>query len=285
MPLFPFAQFEVAGLLGIPAGRYLARDDERDADDVLVISSLQAPRRDRRRRSRRARDAGEPAGAESLPATRATVVRATAPFDDGAAAEQWLAGMRRDPDARDEFAGDARILLNSALHAHRAAAMDPYGAELGPHGAVATRIGFGDGDELAAGRWTEAVEAPPDPGRRRRAETLQPQERLAAVLAGRGGVDACETLVLRARLDLDNGRAREAALQLEPAIRAVLAELSAEPGSDQAEDLERLAEQERRVSEAARQALAGGLPAESAGVVAEALALAERALRRRRLLG
>jgi hypothetical protein len=283
MPLFPFAQFEVAGRFGIADGRYLARDPEGDADDVLVVSSLQAPRRGRRRRSRRAKEASDPADIQSLPATRATVVRATA-FDDAEAAKQWLAGIRRNPDARDEFTEGARALVNLALHAHRAAAMDPYATELGPHTPIATRVGYGDGDELAAGSWREAVEAPPDPGRRRRAETLRPQERLAAVLAGRERIDACETLVLRARLDLEVGRTREAALQLEPAVRALLAEVSAQPGTDQAGDLERLRTRLHQVSHAAEQALGGDLPAELTSVVADSLAGAERVLRRRRVL-
>ena len=37
---------------------------------------------------------------------------------------------------------------------------------------------------------------------------------------------ACEELTLRARADLDRGRAREAALQLEAALGAALAELA-----------------------------------------------------------
>jgi hypothetical protein len=286
MPLFPFAQFELAGRFPLADGRYLARNEDLDADDVLVVSSLGAPRRERRRRSRRARDAGEAADPDPLPATRATVVRATAAFAGDGEAGDWLAAMRGDPDARDAFTADARTLLNAALHVHRAAAMDPYVAELGPQDASTTRIGYGDGDELVAGRWSEAIDAPPDPGRRRgRGEILRPQERLAGVLAGRERVDACETLLLRARLDLDHRRTREAALQLEPAIRALLAEVSAAPGSEQADDLKLLQARLRKVSQAAEEALTGDLPAELETSVGEALAVAERVLRRRRLLG
>ena len=39
--------------------------------------------------------------------------------------------------------------------------------------------------------------------RRRRAEVLRPQERVAEVLGGRDAVAACELLLIRARLDLD----------------------------------------------------------------------------------
>jgi hypothetical protein len=285
MPLFPFAQFEVAGRFPIADGRYLARDSESGAEDVLVISSLQVPRRERRRRPRRARDAGDAPKVEPLPVIRATVVR-TAGFDDAGAAESWLAEMRRDPAARDEFTGAALRLVNTALHAHRAVAMDPYVCELGPHAAIATRVGFGDGDELVAGRWSAALDAPPDPvRRRRRAETLFPQERLAAVLTGRERLDVCETLVLRARLDLDQGRPREAALQLEPAIRALLAEVHASEGTDQAEDLARLEGRRRQIADAGEKALAGDLPAELEAALGDSLAVGERVLRRRRLLG
>ncbi len=152
---------------------------------MLVISSLAAPRRGRRKRGKHARLTGTDPDPRELPATRATAVRADR-LDDEAAAEAWLAELTRDPEARDAFVAEALILLNTALHAQRAATLDPYVNDLGSHDPVATRVGYGDGDELAAGRWTKAVDAPPDPGRRvRRTEALRPQERLAAVLGGR----------------------------------------------------------------------------------------------------
>ena len=45
------------------------------------------------------------------------------------------------------------------------------------------------------------------------------------MLGGRERVDVCETLLLRARADLDAGREREAALQLRVGLEALLAEL------------------------------------------------------------
>ena len=59
----------------------------------------------------------------------------------------------------------------------------------------------------------------------RRARVLHPQARLAAVLGAREPMLACEELALRARLDLDHGREREAALQVLVALDAALAEL------------------------------------------------------------
>ena len=120
------------------------------------------------------------------------------------------------------------------------AELDP-GARRSP-----SRIGYGSGEEVAAGRFTAAREVDVRAGgasrRRRRAEELRPQERLAAVLGGRERIDACETLLLRARADLDAGRSREAALQLRVGLEALLVELPgalADPGHE--EDMATLA--------------------------------------------
>ena len=59
---------------------------------------------------------------------------------------------------------------------------------------------------------------------------LRPQERLAAILGGRDVALACEELALRARLDADAGRWREAAFQLRVALEAAIAELGPWPG-------------------------------------------------------
>ncbi|HEX6115536.1 MAG TPA: hypothetical protein VFY99_00455 [Solirubrobacterales bacterium] len=256
-----------------------------DADDVLVITTVSAPRRGRRKRGKHARLTGSDPDPHELPATRATAVRAD-PFAGEAEAEAWLARITRDPEARDDFVAEALVLVNSALHAQRAATMDPSVNDLGAHDPVATRVGWGDGEELAAGKWTKAVDAPPDPGKRvRRAEALRPQERLAAVLGGRGEVGACETLVLRARLDVDAGRRREAALQLEPAVRALLAEVGPGAPEDQLEDLGEIRARAVELGQIAERALAGPLDPAASEAVAEVLELCERVLRRRRILG
>ena len=126
------------------------------------------------------------------------------------------------------------------------------------------RIGYGSGEEVAAGRFTEArdvdVRASGASRRRRREEELRPQERVAAVLGGRERIDACETLLLRARADLDAGRHREAALQLRVGLEALLVELDgalADPGHE--EDMATLNERRSEVGEAANAALRGEL--------------------------
>ena len=59
---------------------------------------------------------------------------------------------------------------------------------------------------------------------------MAPLERLAAVLSGTEEVGVAEELVLRARLDLDADRPREAALQARIALEALLAEVPATRG-------------------------------------------------------
>ena len=67
------------------------------------------------------------------------------------------------------------------------------------------RLGLGEGEQVADGRWARAVELPPPaaPPRGRRRRACGPQERLAALLGGRDAALACEELTLRARADLD----------------------------------------------------------------------------------
>ena len=260
------------------------RDAEGDAEDVLVFATLGAAQRGRRRRGRHARLAEGAGEATAIPLTRATVVRAQA-FGDEGEADAWLADLSRDRDARDAFAADALALLNEAIHAQRAATMDPYLSELGAHEPAATRIGYGNGDQLATGRWTKAVDAPPDPGRsQRRVEALRPQERVGAVLARRDRVLACETLVLRARADLDGGRPRDAAMQLEAAVRAIGAELGGATGTEQQEDLGNVRGRLDELVRLREAALKGELDADAPGTLAGVLEVCERILRRRRIL-
>ncbi|HEY5816119.1 MAG TPA: hypothetical protein VIS95_07240, partial [Solirubrobacterales bacterium] len=121
--------------------------------------------------------------------------------------------------------------------------------------------------------------------RRQRDEELRPQERLAAVLGGRERLDACETLILRARADLDACRRPEAALQLRVALEALLVELDgalADPGHD--EDMTELRARRGEAGEAANAALRGDVSVEQERQVEELTALCERVLRRRRVL-
>jgi hypothetical protein len=109
---------------------------------------------------------------------------------------------------------------------------------------------------------------------------LPPQEEVAAILTGRRSPGASEDLLLRARLDLEQGRARQAALQLRVAIDALEAELvegggspSESPGfRDHALQLDRIAEA----------ALRGEAGSEQTNALAELLREIEQTVRRRR---
>jgi hypothetical protein len=172
-------------------------------------------------------------------------------------------------------------VLTRAVAARRVAAADPFLPDPDPDRALATRVGYGDGDAVAHGDWEVARELEAARrGRVRRA--LDPQERVAALLSGRDAALAAEELTLRARADLDRGRGREAALQLDVALRAALAELE---GWREHRDMpDRLAELDGLspvVAAAASAALQGGLSDEDAEAVATALARLEAALRAR----
>jgi hypothetical protein len=103
-------------------------------------------------------------------------------------------------------------------------------------------------------------------------------------LAGREGIDVCETLLLRARADVDQGRPREAALQLEPGLEALLAELAEGAGADQKDDLTALRDRREATGRARRDALRGDLSDEQADGIADTLRICERVLRRRQAL-
>jgi hypothetical protein len=294
--LFGFVQFDFAGRLPLADGRYLAGSGEA-ADDpagapagewVLVLETTGAasPGGRRRRRGRGAAAEPEPA---ALALTRVTAIRASEPLATPAEAARWLDRVCGDEEAAAMLAAEAIAPLNRALHAHAVAAADPHGRVLSPEQAERVLIGHGSGEETAHGRFADArqvdLEARSSSRRRRREEEMQPQERVAAVLRGRERLDACETLLLRARADLDAGRDREAALQLRVGLEALLIELKgALPDPAHENDMATLQERKSEAGEAANKALTGDLTPEQLTKVEELLQLSERILRRRRVL-
>jgi hypothetical protein len=274
--------------LPLADGRYLARREGGDGESVLVVETLAAPPRPSRRR-RRPRDAEAAAAPPEVPVARATAIRAFDPFDGPEKAAAWLATATADEPSIDAVVATGIALVNDALHAQAVAAADPYPAALTPERAVAVRVGYGSGEQTAEGAYSEAREVDVRTAgasrRRTRQEDLRPQERVAAVLRGRDRPHACETLLLRARADLDAGRRREAALQLRVGIEALLAELhGALDDPDHHRDIEALEEQQAAIEAAAEHALEGDLPPEAEATLREALEIAERVLRRRRVL-
>ncbi|HEX2086873.1 MAG TPA: hypothetical protein VHF89_14430 [Solirubrobacteraceae bacterium] len=279
-PLFGFVQFEFPWELGPAPGRYVLRDSAAEADlRVLVIATLGA--RERRLFGRRRTEFLDPEP-EPMPVatTRATIVRGV-PLRDPAAGDQWLLDY-------EEHVPVELAVLNRVLQAHRVAAADPYVREVSLDQALVVRVGFGAGEQVADGRWTAAVEPGEIEGgamrrlRAQQATALRPQERLAALLGGRDAALACEELALRARADLDAGRAREAALELRVALEAALAELEAWRGvRDLDARLTELREERGAVGDAANAALRGGLPDEAVAEVERILGRVEAAIRAR----
>lgn len=210
--------------------------------------------------------------------TRATLVAAE-PFDSEDEAKAWLSKADGEQEAEAAVAE-----INRVLHHHRIATADGSLRDVSRRQAIVVRVGIGDGDAVADGRWAEAYALPPldKRGSERKAQSLRPQERLAALLTGRDAVLACEDLVLRARSDLDGGRTREAALQVRIALEAALAEL--EPWRSipaVQERMDGLREQRQAVGAAANAALQGGLDEEAIADVETTVRRIEAILRAR----
>ena len=202
--------------------------------------------------------------------TRATVVEAGEPLSTPEEAAAWLTGA-----GEPELAAGLGV-LNRVLHSHRLASADPHMHEIGRRDALAARLGYADG------LWTDAREVIDAAPRRRRPKVPAAQARLAALLTGRHAPLACEELALRARLDLDEGRPREAALQVSVALDAALAELPGDPAAPALVD--RLAELRGLhdgVATAAAAALLGPLGPPEQDATAFALGRLEATLRAR----
>lgn len=280
--LFTFVQMELPWELGPPDGRYLLRKttppDAGEPQYVLVLSTVGAQRRGllgRRARTRRTNP--EPT---TVPVTRATVVDAV-----GLSAERqaraWLSQL--DPEREAQLAGQA---LNRLLFAHRIAAANTYAHEVSPAQALVIRAGFGEGEQVAEGRWSDARELLL-PGRPdRRAAVLRPQERLAGLLSGKGQEALiCEELALRSRLDLEQGRLPHAAIELERAYAAALHELPREQRGDLEQRVEELRKLQAGVEQAGRAAVCDSQGDLEEAAVEHALERLEAALRARTASG
>jgi hypothetical protein len=270
-------QWEFAGRLGPPPGRYVLRrfagDDVHEVVVVTELGEVAAPRR--RRRPRRA--PAEPP-APPVPVTRVTVVAAS-PLSDP---DSWLAGAAGDP----RVVAEAAAALARLVGAHRVAAAQPL-ADPDPEAALAARIGYATGAQVADGAWESALDLAPAArprGRLGRPPAPPSSDRLAALLAARDVPLACEELTLRARADIDHERPREAALQLEAALTTALAELACwTDRGDLGARVEELRGYAPAVRAAAAAAREGRLEAAGVDAVTAALARLEAALRARAL--
>ena len=147
------------------------------------------------RRRRRATPAAPEPEPTPVTTTRVTLVAAE-PFGDAAQARALADRRRRRRRGRS---GD-RPSSTASCTPTASASADPYVREVAREQALVVRIGIGRG---RAGRRRTldrgASRSPPPAGRERRERRLRPQERLAAILAGRDVALACEELALRAR--------------------------------------------------------------------------------------
>jgi hypothetical protein len=306
-PLFVFIQFEFPWALGPSDGRYLVRrEQDREPERVVVLGALEAARQPLvgpttlgllpGRRGKR--HPVVPAGPQPAPVatTRVTVIDPVS-LSAESQARAWLAELDREHEVQAAVA-----ILNRVVHSHRIAAADPYVHEVSPAQALVIRAGWGEGEQVADGRWlhARALPAPASahrPGSRRRgpgrdrSATLRPQERLAALLGARDATLLCEELALRARQDLDHGRVAHAALELEHAYALATHEL----GGKNRQDLAiRVAELEQlRAGVQAQAALAKNAPVSEEGpakqpdedVITHALERLQAALRARTAAG
>ena len=243
---------------------------------MLVLTTFGTRERRRVLPARKQRKA-QPEPEPILVATnRATIIDVGDPLPDAAGAEAWLGSA-----GEDELAAGLAV-LNRALFAYRLAAADPHSHGVSRDDALVARVGYGAGEQVADGLWTDARELV-DPGpRQRRRRVPAAQARFAAILTGRHAALTTEELVLRARLDLDAGHERAAALQVRIALDSALSELPTEPVAPAlAERLEELRSLHEGVVAAALAALAEPLDAGQRDAVAHALARLEAALRAR----
>ncbi len=289
--LFVFVQMEFPWVLGPPEGRYLLRGGE-DAEplQVVVLETLATGRERTGRGSIAQRLSGtavepnpDPA---PVPSSRVTIVDPL-PLSAEVQARSWLADLDSDRDVLAYVA-----VLNRVLHLHRLASADPHLHEVSPGQALVIRAGWGEGEQVASGRWLHAREIPwkgPGGGRRtgRRSRTaaLRPQERLAALLGARTSSLLCEELALRARLDLDEGRHRHAAVELDRALAAAVPEMRAEGRHDLTVRIAELEQLSKGVSAQAAAALDPSGAEPDSEVLAHALARLQAALRARTATG
>jgi hypothetical protein len=275
--LFIFVQMEFPWALGPADGRYLLRGRvDGGAEHVVVVNTIGArragfgrpPQGPGRRPSiferRRSRGPGREATAEAAPVltTRVTVIDPV-PLSAEHQARAWLADLDRDRDVRAAVA-----VINRVVHLHRIASADPYAREVSPAQALVIRAGWGEGEQVADGRWLHASELPwtartrRQAGSRRtsvdRSSALRPLERLAALLGARSDSLLCEELALRARLDLDHGRVQHAALELDHAFATAIPELRGEGRQDLALRIAELEQLRGGVSTQAQAALPHG---------------------------
>jgi len=292
--LFVFIQLEFPWALGPADGRYLVRRyADAEPERVVVLGTLAAGRSGStqpRRVSRRTPSVAPEPEPTTVATTRVTAIDPIS-LSAESQARAWLAELDRDREV------DAAVaVVNRVIYSQRIATADPYIHEVSPEQALVIRAGWGEGEQVADGRWSHA-RALPWSGRARgsrgarrglrrdRSSALRPQERLAALLGARGAALLCEELTLRARQDLDQGRVALAALELDRAFALAPAELRGEKREDLTIRVAELEQLHEGVREQAQAALPQDGDAPDEEVVTHALERLEAALRARTAAG
>lgn len=277
-------------MVALDDGRYL---DRGEAGTRVLVVETEGGMPPVRRKRRRPRDADPDRGPAAVPVTVVTVVFADRPLD-GPSAADWLREGAAEPRIGSLIEA-ALLVLDRGIAAAGATTGRAIGEPVGPEQVLAARIGYGEGERVCDGRFSEALDvdaaAGGPGGRRARLERIVPLGRIAAILGGREPLHACEVMIPRIRADLDGGRPAPAILALPEAVRATISELEfalEDPGHE--EDLDRLEEllpgllrlPGRLLGEGTPPAGSAGMP-ELESEARSALEVAERVIRRYRV--
>lgn len=243
------------------------------------------PARRRRRRPRKATVTDAPV---AVTVSVVTVVRADQPFASASDAEAWLDRLD-DSDFTGEMLGDAIGALDRVRAADASSRGIPFGTPTDVGSVLAARIGYGEGDQVASGRFLEALDVDARGGtgekRRERMTRTDPLARTAAVLGGREKSTACEVMIPRIRMDLEIGNEAAARLAAAGAIGATISELEfAVEDEAHEQDLDRLEGMLPALGEVSARASEGTDEPDDLKLVDEALTIAERVIRRRQIL-
>ncbi len=163
--IFKFVQFDFAGSLGLPVGRWVVRiAPDAETTHVLVVEELPGDKPTRKQRSIK-----QPPAPGTLTISRITVINAV--DADLERAEQIKAAIS---------------VIDRALHAKALAGREDNSPLSTPQW-VGMRVGTGTGEQVAHSDWLEAEEIPlPETHKASRRKAEPTKGRFAELLGGKG---------------------------------------------------------------------------------------------------